>query len=75
MKSSKMELNIMELEGIRGGITHKNPTPDRIDRGIDQILNGRNYDALAQIIADWLNGDLNRSSLVDNSVDIYDTDI
>ena len=75
MKSSKMELNIMELEGIRGGITHKNPTPDRIDRGIDQILNGRNYDALAQIIVDWLNGDLNRSRLVDNSVDIYDTDI
>ena len=75
MKSSKMELNIMELEGIRGGITQKNPTPDRIDRGIDQILNGRNYDALAQIIADWLNGDLNRSRLVDNSVDIYDTDI
>ena len=75
MKSSKMELNIMELEGIRGGITHKNPTPDRIDRGIDQILNGRNYDALAQIIADWLNGDLNSSSLVENSVVIYDTDI
>lgn len=75
MNTNKAELNLMELEGIHGGITHKNPTPDRYDRGIDQILNGKTYDWIAQKIADWLNGDTERSRKVNNKVDIYDTDI
>jgi hypothetical protein len=46
-----------------------------MDPGIDGIINGKNYDAIAQWIANWLNGDNKRSRKVNNNVDIYDTEI
>ena len=74
MNTCRMEMNMNQLEQITGGVNN-NPNPDKMDPGIDQIINGKNYDAIAQAIADWLNGDNERSRNVDNDVDIYDTAI
>ena len=67
-------MNMNELEQITGGVNN-NPNPDKMDPGIDGIINGKNYDLIAQLIADWLNGDNNRTRNVNNDVDIYDTAI
>lgn len=75
MNTNTMELNMNQMGQITGGTNNKNPNPDKMDPGIDQIINGKNYDAIAQAIADWLNGDNERSRNVDNDVDIYDTAI
>jgi hypothetical protein len=75
MKTYEMELNLNQMVQITGGKTNKNPTPDKLDSGIDLIINGKNYDLIAQWIANWLNGDNTRSRRVNNDVDIYDTDI
>ena len=75
MKTYEMELNLNQMVQITGGKTNKNSTPDKLDSGIDLIINGKNYDLIAQWIANWLNGDNTRSRRVNNDVDIYDTDI
>ena len=75
MNTYAAELNLNQMAGITGGTNNKNPNPDKMDPGIDGIINGKNYDAIAQKIADWLNGDNDRSRNVNNNVDIYDTDI
>lgn len=75
MNANAMMLNINRMEEIRGGTVNKNPSPSKMDPGIDQIINGKNYDWIAQQIADWLNGDNNRTREVNNQVDIYDTEI
>ena len=67
-------MNMNELEQITGGVNN-NPNPDKMDPGIDGIINGKNYDLIAQLIADWLNGDNNRTRKVNNDINIYDTDI
>ena len=61
-----------EMELVSGGRVTLNPTPGKMDTGIDLILNGKNYDALAQWVADHLNPDIPRTRQVDNSQDIYD---
>ena len=73
MNTDIMELNTAQLEAVFGGVTHKNPTPSKLDGGIDGILNGKNYDWLAQMITNVLNGDDVRGRKVDSNVDIYDT--
>ncbi len=75
MNNYEMELNLNQMAGITGGKINKNPDPGKMDPGIDGIINGKNYDAIAQWIANWLNGDNNRSRKVNNNVDIYDTEI
>ena len=74
MNTYETELNLNQMVRITGGVNN-NPNPDKMDPGIDGIINGKNYDAIAQKIADWLNGDNDRSRNVNNNVDIYDIDI
>ena len=73
MNTKTMELNASQMEKVFGG--GGNPTPNKLDAPVDEILNGKNYNWIAQRIADWLNGDNNRSRNVNNDVDIYDTAI
>lgn len=75
MKAMIKELSGPEMMAVTGGKTNNNPNPGSMTSPIDQIVNGKNYDAIAQMIADWLNGDNTRSRKVKNDVDIYDTDI
>ena len=75
MKTNETELNLNQMGEITGGTNNKNPNPGKMDPGIDLIINGKNYDLIAQWIANWLNGDNTRSRRVNNDVDIYDTDI
>ena len=75
MNTYEKELNLNQMVRITGGKNNKDPNPDKMYPGIDGIINGKNYDAIAQWIADWLNGDNNRSRKVNNDVDIYDTAI
>ena len=75
MNTNTAELNAMQIEAVCGGTTNKNPTPSKLDAPIDSILNGKNYDAIAQKIADWLNGDNTRTRNVNEKQDIYDTAI
>ena len=75
MNTYATELNLNQMVRITGGTNNKNPNPGRMDPGIDIIINGKNYDAIAQAIADRLNGDNNRTRNVNNDVDIYDTAI
>ena len=75
MKTYETELNLNQMAGITGGTNNNNPNPGKMDPGIDGIINGKNYDAIAQWIANWLNGDNKRSRKVNNNVDIYDTAI
>ena len=74
MNAYEKELNLNQMEQISGGVNN-NPNPGKMDPGIDGIINGKNYDAIAQAIADWLNGDNTRTRNVNNDVDIYDTAI
>ena len=70
MKNERMEIRLDEMSMVTGGTVNKNPTPG--NPGIDGIINGKNYDAVAQAIADILNGDNVRTRQVDDSRDIYD---
>ena len=74
MNTYETELNPNQMVKITGG-TNNNPNPDKMDPGIDGIINGKNYDLIAQLIADWLNGDNNRTRNVNNDINIYDTEI
>ncbi len=67
------ELDIDQIEQVYGGTVNENMTPD--DHGLDSIINDGVYDAIAQLIADWLNGDLERSRNVQNDIDIFACDI
>ncbi len=75
MKAMIKELSGPEMMAVSGGRTNKNPNPGNLTSPVDQIINGKNYDAIAQRIADWLNGNDKRTRKVNNKVDIYDTDI
>ena len=72
MNADKMEINEELLNQVTGGTANKNPNPSNTTSIVDQTINGDNYDALAQMIADWLNGDDVRTRPIDNSQDIYD---
>ena len=74
MNTYETELNPGQMVRITGGVNN-NPNPGKMDPGVDGMINGENYNAIAQAIADWLNGDDNRSREVNNNVDIYDTAI
>ena len=69
------EMDLENLELVTGGTVNKNPNPGKLDNGIDQILNGQSYDALAEKIAKMLNPAESRTRKVNNDVDIYDCDI
>ena len=76
MKDTKT-IVLTDLDMVAGGTANKNPNPSTgsIDGMIDNVINGKNYDAIAQAIADYLNGDDVRTRQVDNNVDIYDCEI
>ena len=74
MNTYETELNPGQMVRITGGVNN-NPNPGKMDPGVDGMINGETYNAIAQAIADWLNGDDNRSREVNNNVDIYDTAI
>ena len=69
---NEMEISKEMLEQAAGGTVNKNPTPKNTTGIADQVINGKNYDALAQLIADWLNGDDVRTRAIDNAQDIND---
>ena len=69
---NEMEISKEMLEQAAGGTVNKNPTPTNTTGIADQVINGKNYDALAQLIADWLNGDDVRTRAIDNTQDIND---
>ena len=68
----QMEISEELLDQAIGGTVNKNPTPSNTTSIVDQTINGKNYDAVAQKIADWLNGDDVRTRKIDNTQDIYD---
>ena len=72
MTHDNKELSLEMLVAVNGGTVNDNYTPDGYCDGIDDMINGDNYDAIAQWIADILNGDDERTRDVDNDVDIYD---
>ncbi len=67
-----MEISEELLGQVNGGTVNKNPTPSNTTSIVDQTINGKNYDAIAQKIADWLNGDDVRTRPIDNAQDIND---
>lgn len=67
-----MEIPMEMLDQVTGGTVNKNPNPSNTTGIVDQTINGNNYDALAQKIADWLNGDDVRTRAIDNTQDIND---
>ena len=76
LKNAKT-VELHDLNMVAGGTVNDNMTPqsDNIGGAIDDMINGDNYDALAQIIADYLNGDNVRTRNIDNIVDIYECEI
>ncbi len=75
LKNVTMEITIEELENVTGGTVNKNPTPNNVGSVVDMIINGKNYDAIAQAIANLLNPEEDRTRKVNNNVDIYDCEI
>ncbi len=68
----KYEMNSDMLSAVNGGKVNKNIDPKSITNWVDSTINGKEYDALAQIIADALNPKQERIRPVNNNVDIYD---
>lgn len=62
----KRRLTAEQLDAATGGTANKNPNPGKIDNGLDNIINGDTYDAIAQQVADWINGDDERTRDVCN---------
>ena len=56
-KTNMSEIAFEQLGMVAGGGVNDNYTPDSIGDGYDDMINGETYDAIAQKIADWLNGD------------------
>ncbi len=73
--NNRETLSMDDLTKVNAGTVNKNPSPNKPDAGIDQIINGKNYDAIAQKIADGLTPDRPRTRNVENDVDIYDCEI
>ena len=72
-----------QLEMVTGGQVNENFNPDNIDYdglGIDEFVNGKNYEWLADKIVEWLNRNnpnssyTKRNRAVNNNVSIYDFD-
>ena len=78
MKTTKtnntIELKAKQMNNVAGGTVNKDPKPDNVG-WIDQTINGKNYDAIAQYIANILNGDDVRTREVNANVDIYDCEL
>lgn len=72
INAAKTTISEELLNEVTGGTVNKNPTPSNTTSIVDQTINGKNYDAVAQMIADWLNGDDVRTRKIDNSQDIND---
>ena len=77
MAQELKKINEEELEKVAGGTVNDNlqPVSDSFGGMVDDMINGKNYDAIAQAIADYLNGDDVRTRQIDNNVDIYDCEI
>ncbi len=71
----KYELNSDLLSAVNGGKVNKNIDPNSINGWVDSTINGREYDALAQRIADRLNPKQDRIRPVNNAVNIFDCGI
>lgn len=78
MKNTKtnntIELKAKQMNNVAGGTVNKGPKPDNVG-WIDQTINGKKYDAIAQYIANILNGDDVRTREVNANVDIYDCEL
>ena len=78
MKNTKtnntIELKAKQMNNVAGGTVNKDAKPDNVG-WIDQTINGKNYDAIAQYIANILNGDDVRTREVNANVDIYDCEL
>lgn len=78
MKTTKtnntIELKAKQMNNVAGGTVNKDLKPDNVG-WIDQTINGKNYDAIAQYIANILNGDDVRTREVNANVDIYDCEL
>ena len=65
-----------EMSRVPGGKDHSgNYNPGNIGGGIDKLINGKNYEAVAVAIVKKIQPDPPRTRNVDNSVDIDDCDI
>ena len=69
-----IELNELELERVAGGKVNPNMEPGKLP-GIDNMINGKFYDWLANKIVNWLQPPEPRKRQVDNNVNIYDVDV
>ena len=82
MRMENNKIEDMFLASITGGGATPPITPDN-ENPIDEIINGKYYDAIAEQLAEWLTrlaGQTDsdyfvRKRKVDNSQDIYDVDI
>ena len=68
------KLTAVQMNNVTGGTVNKDPKPNTVG-WIDQTINGKKYDAVAQYIADILNGDDVRTRQVNANVDIYDCEL
>ena len=78
MKTTKtnntIELKAKQMNNVAGGTVNKGLKPDNVG-WIDQTINGKKYDAIAQYSANILNGDDVRTREVNANVDIYDCEL
>lgn len=72
--NNKTELKARQMNNVTGGTVNKDPNPNTVG-WIDQTINGKKYDAIAQYIANILNGDDVRTREVNANVDIYDCEL
>lgn len=76
MSTRCKELDVYQMELISGGRVNNNmPHPSDFGDALDEIINGESYEALAQLIVDYLNGYEERTRLINSNVDIYDCEI
>ncbi len=71
-RTNLKEIELTYLDRVTGGKVNSNPTPSGAAGIADSAINGKNYNAVAQMIADWLNGDDVRTRKIDNTQDIND---
>ena len=69
-----IELKAQQINNATGGTVNKDPKPNT-QNWIDQTINGKTYDAIAQYFADILNGDTERTRQVNGRVDIYECEL
>lgn len=76
MRTKYQELKIDQMLIVTGGTVNDNcPHPSDFGDTLDEIINGQSYEAIAQYIADYFNGDNVRSRELKSDIDIYDCEI